>query len=72
MSADKWPVEEVELTYEERRKFGECPACQAPHGRACYPEVGFRMGAMSPEAAAEGVHLGRLQQAPTVRVVSYR
>lgn len=69
-----WPTERVEMTYEERATFGECPVCKAPHGEWCHPEVGIQLGHRvggGPSRQGEGAHLGRLQAAPMVRVVSY-
>ena len=63
----KWPTEQVELTYEDRATFGTCPVCGVPHGSKCLP-CGMTLGGDYPK---DGVHLGRLQQAPKVRVISY-
>lgn len=53
-----------DLTFDERRKWGTCPVCKAEHGVACSPDVGLHLGSVVHGTAAEGVHLGRLQNAP--------
>lgn len=57
---------EWDLTYNERATWGECPVCQAKHGEWCDGTRGM-LGALSALAGnlpENGVHLGRLQQAP--------
>lgn len=54
-----------ELTYEERATWGTCPVCSAPHGEFCNSNVGFSLGRnVNGEIPPNGVHLGRLQNAP--------
>ena len=57
---------ERELTYEERSIWGECPVCKASHGDKCYP-TGIHLGCN----ITKGVHLGRLQKAPTKMKITY-
>lgn len=55
-------------TYDERRKWGRCPVCKAPHGEACADEAPqeWTPGATWPA----GAHARRLSAAPlNVRVV---
>ena len=62
-----------ELTYDDRAAWGECPVCKAPHGVSCNSEIGFPVGKnVFGESPKNGVHLGRLQNAPaTVDVDLY-
>lgn len=52
-----------ELTFEERAKYGQCPACGAKHGEAC-AKTGFPLGFGAQSFPDGGAHLGRLQRAP--------
>jgi hypothetical protein len=53
------------LTFEERAKWGECPACGAKDGEACDANIGFPLGKLpSGDSPKEGVHLGRINNAP--------
>lgn len=65
-------MESREATFEERATWGECPACHAKHGEWCNPDVGFPLGMnIHGKCAENGVHLGRLQRAPSrVRLVA--
>ena len=55
-----------ELNWDERATWGECPICHAPNGEYCYSEVGIPIGRNANGQPPErGVHLGRLQKAPT-------
>ena len=65
MSADGGPVRE--LSFEERCRWGTCPACSAPHGTACRASVGIQLGTRVDGRKlqdGEGAHLGRLNRAP--------
>lgn len=46
------------LSWEERRTWGECPVCRAPHGEPCSSDL--VEGAKSPA----GAHIARLAVAP--------
>lgn len=61
----------VELTSEQRMRWGTCPVCQAKHGQPCDHMVGFPLGMnVHGGRPTEGAHLGRLQRAPrSVRLV---
>ena len=61
----------VELTSEQRMRWGTCPVCKAEHGQPCDGLVGFPVGVnVSGERPTDGAHLGRLQRAPrSVRMV---
>ncbi len=48
------------ISYEEAAVWGKCPACGAPPGESCNPDVGIHMG----RTQQDGAHLGRLQAAP--------
>ena len=71
--SDVKKVEERELTYVERATWGECPVCHALHGSWCNghgsPCLGQTVGGGPP---ADGVHLGRLQEAPTIVRIEWR
>lgn len=62
-----------ELTWDERITWGECQVCHAKHGESCRSEIGLHMGCRvcgGKVKTGEGVHLGRLQHAPSfVRMV---
>lgn len=54
-----------ELSIGERMKWGDCPVCEAKHGQPCDPNVGIHFGkTASGRPIEEGVHSGRLMQAP--------
>jgi hypothetical protein len=53
-------------TYAERATWGTCPACKAEPGQPCNSDVGIALGAnIDGQRPSEGVHLGRIQRAPT-------
>lgn len=57
---------ERKLTFDERATWGDCPVCKAPDGEPCHPEVGFPIGLnVKGERPKDGVHLGRLNAAPS-------
>lgn len=60
-----------ELTFEDRSKWGDCPACKAVHGEPCDYNVGIPLGLNAYGVRPiEGAHLARLQRAPyKVKVV---
>jgi hypothetical protein len=61
-----------DLTFDERSKWGTCPACKATEGNPCHPEVGFSLGVnINGERPTEGAHLGRLNNAPDRRVITF-
>jgi hypothetical protein len=54
-----------DLTYEERATWGTCPVCGAADGVPCDGYVGIPLGRTATgEPPKDGVHLGRLQNAP--------
>lgn len=64
--AESGPVRE--LTFDERSKWGECPTCKAPHGEYYHADVGLQLGVRVDGRRmrdGEGVHLSRLQRAPS-------
>lgn len=61
MSTEKMAREE--LSYEERATWGVCPTCHATPGEWCVDVQ------QSPQR--QGVHLGRLQQAPRYKETRY-
>lgn len=57
---------EKTLTYAERATWGDCPVCEAKHGEYCNRWVGVSLGTTAHGTPPKnGVHLGRLQKAPT-------
>ncbi len=65
-------AERVKLTYEERAKWGKCPVCEAEPGKYCDGEIGWSLGKnIHGETPEGGAHLGRLNAAPSVRVIKY-
>lgn len=55
-----------ELTYEERATWGDCPVCKVGHGEWCNGDVGISLGLnVMGEPPEKGVHISRLQKAPT-------
>jgi len=61
----------VELTTDQRFRWGECPVCFAQHGEYCSPDVGISFGIQSREGV--GVHLARLNGSPfRVKVVEVK
>jgi len=64
----EYPSKSEELTYDERATWGTCPICNATPGQWCDGEIGLRFGGQIPH---HGVHIARLQAAPTKRVISY-
>ena len=69
MTASDYPI--IELAYEQRATWGECPVCKAPHGKACSRDIGIPMGLNVNGEIPEGsCHWGRLTRAPfRVRMV---
>lgn len=60
-------VRERELSFEERMRWGDCPACEVPDGEPCHAEIGVHLGIKvdgSRMRTGEGVHMGRLARAP--------
>lgn len=57
-------MNERELTYKERAVWGICPVCAAEPGKACRADVGIPIVTKHGTPAREGVHLGRIQNAP--------
>lgn len=67
-----YPTETIEMTYDERATFGECPVCHAKPGKWCDGYVGIQLGHTVGGGPPEhGVHLGRLNAAPRRKIVSY-
>lgn len=61
----EYPVRE--LSFDERCKWGECPACHAKHGEYCDADIGAQLGVRADGRrmrTGEGAHMGRLQRAP--------
>jgi len=55
-----------DLTYEERATWGECPVCKVGHGEWCNGDFGISLGLnMRGNPPEKGVHIVRLQMAPT-------
>lgn len=50
--------ESLRLSWEERRKWGECPVCRAPHGEPCFSDL------VEGRTSLAGAHLARLHLAP--------
>jgi hypothetical protein len=63
--------ETTELTFEERATFGDCPVCFAKHGQPCHPEYGIHLGTNVHGEHTTGVHLGRLNNAPKTKTITY-
>lgn len=65
MNATALPIER-DLTYDERATWGQCPVCQAKHGEWCDGTRGMfaALSTLGGRIVDNGVHLGRLQQAP--------
>jgi len=59
---------EKELTFDERARWGECPICKAQPGEYCFATVGLQLGTRADGNRmqdGDGVHMARLQKAPS-------
>ncbi len=55
-----------DMTYAERATWGKCPVCSVGHGEWCNGDVGISLGQnVRGEFPEKGVHIVRLQNAPT-------